>query len=151
MRSWIFLSSRRQENLSPPMKAASSLNREAGRRPRKTLQLTVFPAHCPIRRPHLPFLGLSRPMLHRTRRRQRRQQARQQKIMFVISRWAAKFRSLAMPWAPSSGRSEEHTSELQSLMRISYAVFCLKKKKHKKLINNTKPQTKTHKTTHKRK
>src|SRR3546814_8622108 len=28
-------------------------------------------------------------------------------------------------------RSEEHTSELQSLMRISYAVFCLKKKKHK--------------------
>src|SRR3546814_8607595 len=29
------------------------------------------------------------------------------------------------------GRSEEHTSELQSLMRISYAVFCLKKKKSK--------------------
>src|SRR3546814_10619578 len=29
-------------------------------------------------------------------------------------------------------RSEEHTSELQSLMRISYAVFCLKKKTHKK-------------------
>src|SRR3546814_5253678 len=33
-------------------------------------------------------------------------------------------------------RSEEHTSELQSLMRISYAVFCLKKKKrNKKIIN----------------
>src|SRR3546814_10015624 len=30
------------------------------------------------------------------------------------------------------GRSEEHTSELQSLMRISYAVFCLKKKKKNK-------------------
>src|SRR3546814_1345510 len=30
------------------------------------------------------------------------------------------------------GRSEEHTSELQSLMRISYAVFCLKKKKQTK-------------------
>src|SRR3546814_6791318 len=30
---------------------------------------------------------------------------------------------------PLDGRSEEHTSELQSLMRISYAVFCLKKKK----------------------
>src|SRR3546814_4699126 len=30
---------------------------------------------------------------------------------------------------PAAGRSEEHTSELQSLMRISYAVFCLKKKK----------------------
>src|SRR3546814_9500886 len=35
----------------------------------------------------------------------------------------------ALP-CPYDGRSEEHTSELQSLMRISYAVFCLKKKKH---------------------
>src|SRR3546814_7825598 len=34
-------------------------------------------------------------------------------------------------------RSEEHTSELQSLMRISYAVFCLKKKKSTKTTNNT--------------
>src|SRR3546814_2607079 len=33
-------------------------------------------------------------------------------------------------------RSEEHTSELQSLMRISYAVFCLKKKKNTKQIHN---------------
>src|SRR3546814_2830289 len=35
-------------------------------------------------------------------------------------------------------RSEEHTSELQSLMRISYAVFCLKKKKCTKNINTRK-------------
>src|SRR3546814_3189122 len=34
-------------------------------------------------------------------------------------------------------RSEEHTSELQSLMRISYAVFCLKKKKTRISSNNT--------------
>src|SRR3546814_2460487 len=34
-------------------------------------------------------------------------------------------------------RSEEHTSELQSLMRISYAVFCLKKKKIQQTIENT--------------
>src|SRR3546814_1850728 len=34
-------------------------------------------------------------------------------------------------------RSEEHTSELQSLMRISYAVFCLKKKKKKITIIHT--------------
>src|SRR3546814_10284208 len=33
------------------------------------------------------------------------------------------------PGDAPGGRSEEHTSELQSLMRISYAVFCLKKKK----------------------
>src|SRR3546814_1062463 len=32
-------------------------------------------------------------------------------------------------------RSEEHTSELQSLMRISYAVFCLKKKQNKQVVN----------------
>src|SRR3546814_2036379 len=38
--------------------------------------------------------------------------------------------------ARTSARSEEHTSELQSLMRISYAVFCLKKKKKK--TQNTK-------------
>src|SRR3546814_6536328 len=35
-------------------------------------------------------------------------------------------------WRVGIRRSEEHTSELQSLMRISYAVFCLKKKKTKK-------------------
>src|SRR3546814_9576578 len=40
-----------------------------------------------------------------------------------------------MPEINAVGRSEEHTSELQSLMRISYAVFCLKKKNNnKKLI-----------------
>src|SRR3546814_4933423 len=37
-------------------------------------------------------------------------------------------------------RSEEHTSELQSLMRISYAVFCLKKKKKNIKINNRHTQ-----------
>src|SRR3546814_2883643 len=36
---------------------------------------------------------------------------------------------MSQPIARQNGRSEEHTSELQSLMRISYAVFCLKKKK----------------------
>src|SRR3546814_1891911 len=42
----------------------------------------------------------------------------------------------------SCRRSEEHTSELQSLMRISYAVFCLKKKKkYKKNIVIEKAQT----------
>src|SRR3546814_7334330 len=38
----------------------------------------------------------------------------------------------AVPPSHGSSRSEEHTSELQSLMRISYAVFCLKKKSKKK-------------------
>src|SRR3546814_2607850 len=39
-------------------------------------------------------------------------------------------------WPKREWRSEEHTSELQSLMRISYAVFCLKKKKKEKYNNN---------------
>src|SRR3546814_5837253 len=47
--------------------------------------------------------------------------------------WQAPFGDYDGPWR--SHRSEEHTSELQSLMRISYAVFCLKKKKHE-LLNN---------------
>src|SRR3546814_5467400 len=37
-------------------------------------------------------------------------------------------------------RSEEHTSELQSLMRISYAVFCLKKKTYISPISNSNPR-----------
>src|SRR3546814_3995292 len=41
-------------------------------------------------------------------------------------------------------RSEEHTSELQSLMRTSYAVFCLKKKKSKTITNKLLIEQQTH-------
>src|SRR3546814_7803687 len=50
---------------------------------------------------------------------------------------AAPMPTPSTPPARMVGRSEEHTSELQSLMRISYAVFCLNKQKHK-----TQPQKK---------
>src|SRR3546814_6648698 len=65
----------------------------------------------------------------------------------VGSRWHAFDEASAVSWQPTSDaaiqhvhrwlgggppRSEEHTSELQSLMRISYAVFCLQKKKKPK-------------------
>src|SRR3546814_10780013 len=43
-------------------------------------------------------------------------------------------------------RSEEHTSELQSLMRISYAVFCLKKKKTQNTTQRSTKQKSTNKT-----
>src|SRR3546814_14559405 len=44
----------------------------------------------------------------------------------------AKFKGISV-----AGRSEEHTSELQSLMRISYAVFCLKNKTHRLFLCTT--------------
>src|SRR3546814_6027422 len=62
----------------------------------------------------------------------------------VLERWIAHFYGIAVSIQPVQTitderwiwhvglRSEEHTSELQSLMRISYAVFCLKKKKKRK-------------------
>src|SRR3546814_1946586 len=53
-------------------------------------------------------------------------------------------RGLGGGWVDGRLRSEEHTSELQSLMRISYAVFCLKKKKLKYIkipSHNSTPTT----------
>src|SRR3546814_1557948 len=49
-------------------------------------------------------------------------------------------------WPHHAGRdrSEEHTSELQSLMRISYAVFCLKKKKKNKAPQSQSKETTQH-------
>src|SRR3546814_1040791 len=53
----------------------------------------------------------------------------------------------AAAWSfPRKSRSEEHTSELQSLMRISYAVFCLKKKKKIRTKIQTKHVKRTHHT-----
>src|SRR3546814_1391768 len=47
-------------------------------------------------------------------------------------------RPIGRPWGRTT-RSEEHTSELQSLMRISYAVFCLKKNKNTTGSRTNKP------------
>src|SRR3546814_7500680 len=48
--------------------------------------------------------------------------------------------STPRPQEPAGRRSEEHTSELQSLMRISYAVFCLKKKQTQNTTRTNKAQ-----------
>src|SRR3546814_4826483 len=69
-----------------------------------------------IERPQLPLIA------HRCAERQR---------------FAAGARAEVGDALAGLGRSEEHTSELQSLMRISYAVFCLKKKKHNNKKNYT--------------
>src|SRR3546814_1558683 len=50
-----------------------------------------------------------------------------------LTKWKRLYNALA----EKQNRSEEHTSELQSLMRISYAVFCLKKKKKHKQTQTT--------------
>src|SRR3546814_7401677 len=59
----------------------------------------------------------------------------------IIAAEPARFKPIEPKPQPVAPRSEEHTSELQSLMRISYAVFCLTKKKtrekyYKKQQNN---------------
>src|SRR3546814_3564667 len=68
-----------------------------------------------------------------------------------IASFALRAAGASSPHAhPAAFRSEEHTSELQSLMRISYAVFCLKKKNTKINIRNQYIDTATkdrHKTT----
>src|SRR3546814_8955225 len=55
----------------------------------------------------------------------------------IASLWGAITCPTLLLYGANSWRSEEHTSELQSLMRISYAVFCLKKKKKRRHIRQT--------------
>src|SRR3546814_5482958 len=54
-------------------------------------------------------------------------QAPESRRDLIVPRWVGRRPDISEP-ASHDRRSEEHTSELQSLMRISYAVFCLKKK-----------------------
>src|SRR3546814_2316585 len=67
----------------------------------------------------------------------------------IFSRIERLNRIFSCSTTPIWRRSEEHTSELQSLMRISYAVFCLKKKK--KTQNNNKIDKQKTNQEHKRK
>src|SRR3546814_8224142 len=76
--------------------------------------------------------------------RARDEERRPQDVMALVRqkqiRGAYAEAAVALARTGEADRSEEHTSELQSLMRISYAVFCLKKKK-----NNNSRQTYSHK------
>src|SRR3546814_2380420 len=62
------------------------------------------------------------------------------KLLFDDSDGVKLARSVALTTLRCESRSEEHTSELQSLMRISYAVFCLKKKKIYTIITTLSSQ-----------
>src|SRR3546814_6841857 len=57
-------------------------------------------------------------------------------VLSIVATYAETGSPYVVPSAMAKARSEEHTSELQSLMRISYAVFCLNKKK----VRNTPHQ-----------
>src|SRR3546814_1677136 len=83
-------------------------------------------------RPQLPAPG------PRTRRRNPRKLARSQPLPQYGRTARAEENRTTQSRMTSTMRSEEHTSELQSLMRISYAVFCLKQKNTKN-INNYNP------------
>src|SRR3546814_4447407 len=85
------------------------------RPPRSTRTDTLFPYTTLFR-----SAGIALQRQHHAAE-QRRERHDRQRVIADVDQLAQD-----QPWVP--GRSEEHTSELQSLMRISYAVFCLKKK-----------------------
>src|SRR3546814_7229777 len=83
-------------------------------------------------------------VLRRRRGRNRRHQREPAEQQKKAEREKASHGGVALlRWtSPGRARSEEHTSELQSLMRLSYAVFCLKKKNpQNKHNNNTRTST----------
>src|SRR3546814_2699219 len=97
--------------------------------PRSTRTDTLFPyttlfRSCPISDDHVPFR--TGPFVERLARRAKKQEPRD-----PLRRGAER---VAYPGRIGRPRSEEHTSELQSLMRISYAVFCWNKKTQTKMI-----------------
>src|SRR3546814_8621847 len=57
----------------------------------------------------------------------------------MVNASGQRFMNESLPYVEAAHRSEEHTSELQSLMRLSYAVFCLQKKNH--IISTAKQTT----------
>src|SRR3546814_1038387 len=89
----------------------------------------------PFRFRQMPSTGHDRPDQRTLLFRQRIPHQRAAKV--VLDRLALRMEHVE-PFRPLLGlvRSEEHTSELQSLMRISYAVFCLKKKKKTTKLDN---------------
>src|SRR3546814_3047658 len=109
------------------------------RPPRSTRTDTLFPYTTLFRSDALrpPPLGRDQPLVLIETQRARRDLELGRKIrnreMLAIQ--ARRDRRIG------SDRSEEHTSELQSLMRISYAVFCLKKKKKETQQNSTNTDT----------
>src|SRR3546814_8647184 len=113
------------------------------RPPRSTLTDTLFPYTTLFRSPRCRHDGRT-PVRWQSTSRRRRQRGRRsahpacraeaaygnhQPLAFASCAACGNLPRMCAPKCLPTDRSEEHTSELQSLMRISYAVFCLKKKK----------------------
>src|SRR3546814_4699611 len=95
------------------------------RPPRSTRTDTLFPYTTLFRSPSPPMYEItSKPLVRRTFATLRRAE-----FGFFGVVVYTRVQTPRRCGQPARARSEEHTSELQSLMRISYAVFCLKKKK----------------------
>src|SRR3546814_9853282 len=112
------------------------------RHPRSTLTDTLFPYTTLFRSLPQQYDNRCNDVQPRNvaRRYQHQDNRRHHDLVGNRIKKYAQFRDRAI-CAGQIARSEEHTSELQSLMRISYAVFCLKKKKkHKTEINNSMQQ-----------
>src|SRR3546814_2588625 len=110
------------------------------RPPRATRTDTLFPYTTLFRSPRVHLDAAGRPPAVQWFRESRFGSTPEE----GIKRWPRKSFASATSRLPtiSPWRSEEHTSELQSLMRISYAVFCLKKKtKNKPHTNTDRPNT----------
>src|SRR3546814_9287779 len=117
------------------------------RPPRSTRTDTLFPYTTLFRSPHRRHPG--RPQAGAPRQERRHHRLHGACCAARRERHGHRRRpQLACPQRQHGQRSEEHTSELQSLMRISYAVFCLKKKnkktlEYKRLEEKTKRTSKT--------
>src|SRR3546814_6934764 len=96
------------------------------RPPRSTRTDTLFP-YTTLFRSHRRDRGLFEEVAHHRRRLPRQRPGQDPEAAARLFDDV----DFAVPEGIEIKRSEEHTSELQSLMRISYAVFCLKKKNHK--------------------
>src|SRR3546814_1677481 len=107
------------------------------RRPtRCTRTVTLFPSTTLCRARQAQFLALIEKGVAAQREQQHQRQPRQALRIAPLRPARDMARGIMVgkrPAWPAFARSEEHTSELQSLMRISYAVFCLKKKNNIRL------------------
>src|SRR3546814_7089550 len=100
------------------------------RPPRSTRTDTLFPYTTLFRSGGEVALALHHRQAHQCLGAGEEHPAAVERVLVVEGNRPQSHRRKSLPAVPAPGpRSEEHTSELQSLMRISYAVFCLKNKK----------------------